>query len=95
MRPPKSSASTSSSSRRLIEGKPEDGYAVRAILPRPEERGLPRIGSIRTARLRMVNLLKARAAKVLQLDRLDEAGIEGEFFYVNARSTSLGVRRVE
>ena len=25
--------------------KPKDGYAVRAILPRPEQRGLPRTGS--------------------------------------------------
>src|SRR5690606_22240683 len=39
-----SCASTSSSSRRHTD-RPKDAYGVRAILPRPEGRGLPRTGS--------------------------------------------------
>ena len=47
--PSKSSASTSNSSKRHIN-RPKDGYAVRAILPRPEGRGLPRTGVSRPHR---------------------------------------------
>jgi len=42
VRPSRSSASTSNNNRRRIN-RQKDGCAVRAILPRPEGRGLPRI----------------------------------------------------
>src|SRR5690606_20241293 len=44
-----SCASTSSSSRRHTD-RPKDAYGVRAILPRPEGRGLPRTGSVHPLR---------------------------------------------
>src|SRR5690606_10170482 len=50
--PSRSSASTSNSSRRHTD-RPKDAYGVRAILPRPEGRGLPRTGSFHRLFLRL------------------------------------------
>src|SRR5690606_9445136 len=67
--PSRSSASTSNSSRRHTD-RPKDAYGVRAILPRPEGRGLPRTGSTQRGALAealagrlALELVKARPRK--------------------------------
>ncbi|MBU4357574.1 MAG: hypothetical protein KJ822_19845, partial [Proteobacteria bacterium] len=56
VRPSRSSASTSNNNRRRIN-RQKDGCAVRAILPRPEGRGLSRIWSINKALISQVSRL--------------------------------------
>src|SRR5690606_26895511 len=70
-----SCASTSSSSRRHTD-RPKDAYGVRAILPRPEGRGLPRTGSNTLAQT-VVSRLRAAilAGEYLPGSRLTELGL--------------------
>ena len=52
--------------RRSDKTKDKDGYAVRAILPRPKRRGLLRTGSVANFEIHVVHCLpETRAATIL------------------------------
>ena len=83
-----SCASPSNSSTRRTETR--DGYAVRAMLPRPERRGLSRTGSI--AELRV--LLESRESSTQGCERVNEI-LDHQIDHLHKRKQELELMRSE